>query len=406
MALTPGRWKRVAAAAGLVNDRGVLAPTIFAEMSALAGRTNSINLGQGAPDTDPPAEILQAAHAAIDAGINQYPPGQGNPELLRAVSAHQKRFYDLDVDPEAEVLVTTGATEGIAASILALASPGDEVVIFEPFYDEYPACIEMAGAVRRTVPLSTPDFSFDPEVLAAAFSEKTVAVIINNPHNPTGKVFTPAELQLIVDAANRAGAWIISDEVYEHLLFDGRIHTPVATLPGARNRTITISSAGKTFSVTGWKIGWLHAPAEARAAIQAIKQFLTYVSGAPFQPAVARALDFPQRIFDAERDSLSARRDLLTRVLRDDIGLEVYEPQAGYFVNADVGAVTSDDALTFCRALPELCGVVAVPVIALCTPGSAQYESMRTLVRFAFCKQVPVLEQAAARLQKLRVLAH
>lgn len=395
------RWNRVARSAGLLDDAGRMAPTIFAEMSALAGRTDAVNLGQGAPDTEAPEAVREAAKRAIDAGVNQYSPGQGHPELLAAIAAHQKRFYGLDVDPASEILVTTGATEAIASALLALVEPGDEVVIFEPFYDSYVAVIEMAGAVRRTVPMHAPDFSFNADDVRAAFTDRTAAVIVNSPHNPSGKIFSKDELTLIAGEAERVGAWIISDEVYEHLVFDGARHTPIATIPGASERTVTISSAGKTFSITGWKIGWLHAPAKITAAIRAVKQFLTYISGAPFQPAVAEALGFSDDFYAGEADSLARRRDLLTKGLIDNAGLEVFAPSAGYFVTADVSTVTDDDALTFCRGLPDRCGVVAVPVMALCTPGGEVATQMRALVRFAFCKQTSALEQAVRQLKQL-----
>lgn len=395
------RWHRVASAAGLLDDTGRMAPTIFAQMTALAGSTGAVNLGQGAPDTDAPAAVREAAKRAIDAGVNQYPPGQGHPDLLAAIADHQRRFYGIDVDPASELLVTTGATEAIAAALLALVDPGDEVVIFEPFYDSYVAVIEMAGARRRTVPMRSPDFSFDETDLRAAFTERTAAVIVNNPHNPSGKVFTRDELAVIAGEAARAGAWIISDEVYEHLLFDGARHTPIATIPGAAERTVTISSAGKTFSVTGWKIGWLHAPAPVTAAIRAVKQFLTYSSGAPFQPSVAEALRFSDDFFAGEASSLARRRDLLAAGLSENAGLDVIVPSAGYFVIADVSTVTDDDALTFCRELPARCGVVAVPVMALCTPGGEVADAMRALVRFAFCKRTSALEQAVRQLKEL-----
>ncbi len=274
----------------LVERMQPFVTTIFAEMSALALRTGAINLGQGFPDTDGPESLLEDAVAAIRSGVNQYPPGPGMPELRRAVADHQRRFYGLSVDHDTEVLVTTGATEAIAATILALTGPGDEVVTFEPYYDSYAASIALSGATRRTVVLRTPDFTVDDTALAAAFGERTRLVLLNSPHNPTGKVFTREELELVATLARQHDALVVSDEVYEHQTYDGCPHIPMATLPGMAGRTVTISSAGKTFSVTGWKIGWLHAPADVTAAVRAVKQFLTYVNGAPFQPEVARAL--------------------------------------------------------------------------------------------------------------------
>ncbi|HEX6579176.1 MAG TPA: aminotransferase class I/II-fold pyridoxal phosphate-dependent enzyme, partial [Jiangellaceae bacterium] len=274
----------------LVERMRPFVSTIFAEMSALAVRTGAINLGQGFPDTDGPQSLLEDAVAAIRGGANQYPPGPGVPELRQAIAAHQRRFYGLDVDPDTEVLVTAGATEAIAATILALTGPGDEVVTFEPYYDSYAASIALSGATRRTAVLRTPEFTVDEAELRAAFGDRTRLVLLNSPHNPTGKVFDRAELELVASLAKEHDALVVTDEVYEHQTFDGVAHVPMATLPGMDERTVTISSAGKTFSVTGWKVGWLHAPAELTAAVRAVKQFLTYVNGAPFQPAVARAL--------------------------------------------------------------------------------------------------------------------
>ena len=271
--------------------------TIFAEMSALAARTGAINLGQGFPDTDGPPEMLEAAREAIASGRNQYPPGPGVPELLDAIAAHQARFYGIQLDPRSQVLVTVGATEAIAATVLALCEPGDEVVTFEPYYDSYAATIALAGAVRRTSVLRFPDFAVDEASLRAAFSTRTRMVLLNSPHNPTGKVFTRAELELVCELARKHDAWVVTDEVYEHLLFDGLQHVPVATLPGMAERTLTISSAGKTFSATGWKVGWVSGPAEAVAAVRTVKQFLTYVGSGPFQPAVALALGLGDEVY-------------------------------------------------------------------------------------------------------------
>src|SRR4051794_6406003 len=330
--------------------------TIFAEMSALAVATGSVNLGQGFPDTDGPGELLEAAVAALRGGHNQYPPGPGIPQLRHAVSEHQQRCYGLAYAPDGEVLVTAGATEAIAAAVLALAGPGDEVVLFEPYYDSYAACVALAGATRRTVTLRRDGtgWAFDPDELARAITPATKALILNTPHNPTGKVFTAAELQLIAGLAQRHDLIVIADEVYEHLLFDGRAHTPIATLPGMRERTLTISSAGKTFSVTGWKIGWVCAPPPLVAAVRTVKQFLTYVNGAPFQPAVAKVLDDAEKL--APTAELQVQRDLLCGGLAD-LGYDVVVPEATYFATVDVGA----DALEFCRELPRRRGVVAIP---------------------------------------------
>jgi N-succinyldiaminopimelate aminotransferase len=370
--------------------------TIFAEMSALATRTGAINLGQGFPDTDGPTSLLEDAVTAIRNGANQYPPGKGIPELRDAIARHQRRFYELDPDPDIEILVTAGATEAIAASILALAEPGDEVVTFEPYYDSYAACIALAGAARRTVPLRAPDFTFDPDQLRAAFTDRTRLVLLNSPHNPTGKVFDLDELGLIAELAQQHDAIVVTDEVYEHQTFDGIEHVPIATFPGMAERTVTISSAGKTFSVTGWKIGWLHAPAEITAAVRAVKQFMTYVNGAPFQPAVAKALDLPDEFYHQLASGLQRKRDLLAQGLRAG-GLAVFQPQGTYFIVTDVAPLGYDDGVELCWQLPELVGVAAVPVAVFCDDP----EPARTLVRFAFCKRDDVLTEAAERLAKL-----
>jgi N-succinyldiaminopimelate aminotransferase len=376
--------------------------TIFAEMSALAVQTGSVNLGQGFPDTDGPAELLADAAEAIRTGHNQYPPGPGVPALRQAIAAHQRRHYGLDYDPDGEVLVTAGATEAIAAAVLALAGPGDEVVLFEPYYDSYGACVALAGAHRRTVtlrrtggaaddgPADDGAWTFDPDELRTAITARTKAIVLNTPHNPTGKVFTTAELDLIAELAQQHDLVVISDEVYEHLTFDGRAHTPIATRPGMRERTITVSSAGKTFSVTGWKIGWVCAPPPLVGAVRTVKQFLTYVNGAPFQPAVAAALG---RDLSAPGRQLQLQRDLLCDGLAD-LGLDVIRPAATYFATVDVGV----DAVEFCRELPRRVGVVAIP-------SSAFYDSAAgdQYVRVAFCKRPEVLDEALRRLKGLQL---
>jgi N-succinyldiaminopimelate aminotransferase len=370
--------------------------TIFAEMTALATEHGAVNLGQGFPDTDGPQEMLDAAKAAIDGGRNQYPPGPGVPELLDAVAAHQRRFYGLTVDPRSEVLVTVGATEAIAATILALCEPGDEVVTFEPYYDSYAASIALAGAVRRTSVLRFPDFAVDEASLRAAFSSRTRLVLLNTPHNPTGKVFTRSELELICSLAREFDAWVVTDEVYEHLVFGGATHVPVATLPGMRERTLTISSAGKTFSATGWKVGWVCGPAAAVSAVRTVKQFLTFVGSGPFQPAVAVALRLDDAVYAGLSSSLEGKRDLLVAGLRS-AGLEVSVPDGTYFVIADAAPLGARDALTFCRELPARAGVVGVPVSVF----HDDVEAARTLVRFAFCKRDEVLADAVERLGRL-----
>jgi N-succinyldiaminopimelate aminotransferase len=386
-----------------VNQRAPLAgrlagfgTTIFAEMSALANRTGAVNLGQGFPDTDGPAEVLEAAVAALRAGHNQYPPGPGIAALREAIAAHQRRFHGIELDPEGEVLVTTGATEGIAAVMLALCEPGDEVVTFEPYYDSYAACIAMAGARRRPVTLRPPGYAVDPEALAAAFSPRTRLVLLNSPHNPTGKVFTRAELELVAAQCRERDVVAVTDEVYEHLVFDGREHVPLATLPGMAERTLTLSSAGKTFSLTGWKIGWACGPRELVSAVLTAKQFLTFTSGAPFQHAIAHALGLPDAYFESFRAGMQARRDRLCAGL-EAAGLEVFRPAGTYFVTTDIRPLGEDDGHAFCLALPERAGVVAVPTVVFYDDKSAG----RPLVRFAFCKRDEVIDEAAARLARL-----
>ena len=371
--------------------------TIFAEMSALALEHDAINLGQGFPDTDGPREVLDAAVSAIRGGRNQYPPGPGVPELLDAVAAHQERFYGLRLDPRREVLVTAGATEAIAATVLALCAPGDEVVTFEPYYDSYAATIALAGATRRTSVLRFPDFAVDEVSLRAAFSSRTRMVLLNTPHNPTGKVFSRKEIELVCSLAAEYGAWVVTDEVYEHLVFDGREHVPAATLPGMWERTLTISSGGKTFSTTGWKVGWVSGPAEAVAAVRAVKQFLTYVASGPFQPAIARGLGLDDERYAELARSLQGKRDLLVAGLRS-AGLEVSVPAGTYFVIADAAPLGARDALAFCRELPARAGVVGVPVSVF----HDDPDAARTLVRFAFCKRDDVLREAVSRLTALR----
>ncbi|GAA3249066.1 pyridoxal phosphate-dependent aminotransferase [Pseudonocardia petroleophila] len=379
----------------LVERMRPFTSTIFAEMSALALRTGAINLGQGFPDTDGPPSLLADAAANITGGLNQYPPGPGIPALRSAVAEHQSRFHGLSVDPD-DVLVTTGATEAIAAAVLALCDPGDEVVTFQPYYDSYAATVALAGAVLRAVPLRPPSFGFDPDELRAAFSERTRVVLVNTPHNPTGTVLTAAQLAEIGALATEFGAVVVADEVYEHMVFAGHAHVPMATLPGMAERTLTISSAGKTFSVTGWKVGWVHGPSELVAAVRAAKQFLTYVSGAPFQPAIAAALALPDSFYSDLASGLQRKRDLLSEGLRA-AGLTVYPSAGTYFVVTDVAPLGVTDGADLCWRLPELVGVAAVPVSVFC----ADPELGRTLVRFAFCKRDEVLIEAVSRLAGL-----
>jgi N-succinyldiaminopimelate aminotransferase len=370
-----------------------LGTTIFAEMSELAAATGSINLGQGFPDTDGPAEIARAAADAVLSGRgNQYPPGAGIAELRRAIADHQRRFYDLRVDPADEVLVTTGATEAIAAALLALIEPGDEVIAFEPYYDSYAACITMAGGVRVPITLREPDFRPNIDAVAAAITERTRLILLNSPHNPTGTVFTAGELAAIADLARRHDLVVVSDEVYEHMVFDGK-HVPIATLPGMRERTLTISSAAKTFSFTGWKIGWATGTPEMVAAVRTVKQFLTYVSGGPFQYAVAAALALPDDYYSSIASDLVVKRDLMCDGLAR-AGFEVCRPAGTYFITTSVRNLTSTDGLEFCRRLPHRAGVVAIPMQVFYDDS----EAGRFGVRFAFCKRAEVLAQAVDRL--------
>jgi N-succinyldiaminopimelate aminotransferase len=369
--------------------------TIFAEMSELASATNSLNLGQGFPDTDGPAELAEVAIAAIRDGRNQYPPSPGIPELRQAVATHQSAWYDLDYDPATEVMVTVGATEAIAATFLALCEPGDEVVMFEPSYDSYAACASMAGAVPRLVRLHAPDWHFDPHALGAAISPRTTMILLNTPHNPTGKVFDAVELEQIATLCREHDLLAVTDEVYEHLVFEGQ-HTPLATLRGMRERTVAISSGGKTFSFTGWKVGWVTAPAPLVSAIRSAKQFLTYTSGAPFQLAIAHGLAFSPTAINALGLELAAKRDLFCAGL-SELGYEVMRPAATYFATTDIAASAPGlSAQEFCRALPQRCGVVAIPSSVFYDPGDPS--AGQTLVRWAFCKQTAVLEEALRRL--------
>ncbi|MCT4354701.1 pyridoxal phosphate-dependent aminotransferase [Streptomyces sp. Je 1-79] len=381
--------------------------TIFAEMSALAARTGAINLGQGFPDTDGPEEIREAAVRALrDGRGNQYPPGPGVPELRTAVAEHQLKRYGLTYDPDTEVLVTVGATEAIAAALLALVEPGDEVIALEPYYDSYAACIAMAGGTRVPVTLrphevprggaSDGRFRLDLDELRAAVTDRTRLILLNTPHNPTGTVLTCAELTAIAELAVERDLLVVTDEVYEHLVFDGVEHLPIASLPGMRERTVTIGSAGKTFSFTGWKVGWITASPELVAAVRSAKQFLTYVASGPFQYAVAEALRLPDTFFDTLRADMTAKRDLLCDGLTR-AGFEVYRPAGTYFVTTDIRPLGETDGFAFCRSLPERAGVVAIPNAVFYDDRSAG----EPFVRFAFCKRTDVLEEAVSRLKGL-----
>ena len=373
--------------------------TIFAEMSALAVKTGAINLGQGFPDTDGPQEIAELAITAIRDGHNQYPPGLGIKKLRDAISHHQMRFYGLEFDSETEVLVTAGATEAIAASLLAICEQGDEIITFEPYYDSYAASIALAGGVRRVITLNTPDYSFSIDDLEKLITAKTKAILLNSPHNPTGKVFTHNELSQIANLCIEHDLVAICDEVYEHLVFEGQ-HIPLIQYPGMRDRTIQISSAGKTFSFTGWKIGWVCAQPALLDTVRTAKQFLTYVNGAPFQHAIAEALNLPDHYFDKFLEDMRVKRDCLSQGL-EKAGLTTFTPQGTYFVTADIKNLGYEDGKQFCLDLPVQCGVVAVPNVVF-------YDNKdigSTLIRFAFCKRLDVLEEAVERLQTLESLS-
>ncbi len=397
------RWVDVSVAAGLAGEDGVTRPTIFAEMSALAARTGAANLGQGFPDEDGPEWIREAAVQAMRSGDNQYPPGRGIAALREAIAGHQLRHYGITLDPETEVLVTAGATEALTAAILALAGPGDEVLTLEPFYDSHAAAIAMAGATHTTAPLVPHDggFRLDLDALRAAVTPRTRMILVNTPHNPTGTVLSLDELSAIAAEARGADAIVVTDEVYEHLTFDGATHTPLATLPGMRERTLTISSAGKTFSLTGWKIGWATGPAHLIEAALAIKQFLTYSGGAPFQPAIAQALTAGDADIDALRTTLDGRRERLVAGL-ERAGFATVRPAGTYFVCADATPFLSTevpDGAAFARWLPEHVGVACVPLSAFCRAGSATAEHLRNWVRFTFVKDDATIATAIDRLE-------
>ena len=371
--------------------------TVFAEMTQRALRFDAVNLGQGFPDTDGPAEMLEIAARSMREGLNQYAPARGLPVLREAVAEHQQRFYGIPLDPETQVLVTVGATEGIAAALLALVEPGDEVVVIEPSYDSYDASVALAGGVLRPVPLRFPDLYLDLDAVRDAVTDRTRVLILNTPHNPTGKVFSREELDgLAAIVREHERLSVISDEVYEHLVFDGLAHVPFATLPGMAARTLTISSVGKTFSFTGWKTGWVTGPAELVAATAAVKQFLTFVGVTHVQPAVAHGLRMPEEFFTGFAAELQGKRDVLVDALAD-VGVPVSPCQGTYFVIADFAPHGVTDAVDFCRRIPEELGVVGVPVSVFVSDP----EPVASLVRFAFCKKEEVLREAARRLHAL-----
>lgn len=374
--------------------------TIFAEMSALAVATGAVSLGQGFPDTDGPKVMLDAAAGALYDGRNQYPPGPGIPELRSAVADHQREYWHLDYDPDSEVLVTAGATEAVAASILAFCEAGDEVICFEPYYDSYAASIALAGAVRRPVTLrpTASRYTFDQDELRRAVTDRTRLVLLNSPHNPTGKVFTAEELATVAEVCREHDLIAVTDEVYEHLVFTDAAapHIPLASLPGMRERTVQISSAGKTFSCTGWKVGWACGPAPLLSAVMRVKQFLTFVNAGPLQPAVATALRLEPAYFTRFREDLQAKRDQLCAGL-SQAGFGVLRPEGTYFVTADITPLGGEDGVEFCRSLPQRCGVVAVPTQVFYDDPDAG----RRLVRFAFCKRTEILAEAVTRLHRL-----
>jgi N-succinyldiaminopimelate aminotransferase len=379
------------------------AVTIFAEMSALAARIGAVNLGQGFPDEDGPSAMLKTAEQAIADGVNQYPPGPGIAPLREAIAAQRRRHFGIDYDPDTEVLVTVGATEAIAAAVIGLVEPGSEVLVIEPFYDSYSPVIAMAGCHRVAAPLVADGggFAIDVDALRRAITPRTRALIVNSPHNPTGMVATDAELSAIAELAVSNDLLVITDEVYEQLTFDGRRHLPLAGYPGMAERTVTISSAAKMFNVTGWKIGWACGPSELIAGVRAAKQFLTYVGGAPFQPAVAHALDTEDAWVAALRESFQAKRNRLAGALTD-IGFDVLDSFGTYFLCADPRPLGYGDSTTFCAELPEKAGVAAIPMSAFCDPDSAHIGDWNHLVRFAFCKRDDTMEEAIRRLQVLK----
>ncbi len=369
--------------------------SIFAEMSALAREVDAVNLGQGFPDTDGPQELKNVATAAIAEGRgNQYPPAHGIPELRHAIAAHQQRFYGISIDPDTEVVVTTGASEALMATFLSLIDVGDEVVVFEPWFDIYTAGISLAGGRRIGVPMSGPDMRPDIDALRAAVTPRTRMIVVNSPHNPTGIVFTRDELHAIADIAIANDCLVLADEAYEHLWFDDHHHVPISTLPGMFERTVTIGSGGKSFSFTGWKVGWASGPRELIHAVRSVRQHLSFVSGGPFQYAMAHGLGMPDEYFRELRHDLAAKRDILAAGL-GELGLRVLNTQGTYFITTDVRPLGFRDGLTFCREIPQRARVVAIPHQGLCDDPAVG----GPYVRWAFCKQPVVLREAIDRLK-------
>ena len=375
--------------------------TVFVEINNLARECDAVNLGQGAPDFDGPPEVLQAAVQAVNRALNQYAPGIGMPAVREAIAQHAARFYGQKLDPETDVLVTSGATEGVFAAILGLTDPGDEVIVFEPVYDTYVPNMVMAGVMPRYVPLRGAHWTFDPEELAKAFNRRTRAIIVNTPHNPTGKVYSRQELAVIAELCGKHDALAITDEVYEHILYDDAIHTRLATLPGMAERTLTISSLGKTFSVTGWKVGWALGPASLVNAVNQAHQFITYAVASPLQAAAATALNLPSSFFENLQVNYQARRDRMVKIL-EHVGFQVFKPNGSYFVMIDwrgVAPAKVQDDFQFARWLTSEIGVA-------CIPASPFYQESdkhlgKHCARFAVCKKHETLDAAAERLSRL-----
>ncbi|MFI9238886.1 aminotransferase class I/II-fold pyridoxal phosphate-dependent enzyme [Streptomyces sp. NPDC053079] len=372
--------------------------SVFTEMTELARRTGAVNLGQGVPELDSPAPLLRDVADAVLAGANQYPPAYGFAALREAVAAHQRRRYGLEYEPQGEVLVTTGATEALAAVLLGLCDPGDEVIAFDPCYDAYPAGARFAGAKLVPVPLAEGEgegagFVLDVDALRAAVTGRTRVLLLNTPHNPTGKVFDAGELAAIAGLCREHDLTVVTDEVYEHLVYGDAVHRTIAALPGMRERTLTISSAGKTFNVTGWKIGWVCGPAHLVRAAASVKQFLTYATGTPYQEALARALGGVEEWATELRGILRRNRDLLSDGLAR-AGLRPYRADAGYFVQADIRAWGHEDGVRFCRELPLRAGVVAIPTSAF----QLRPDAPSHLVRFSFCRREKSVVEAVEKL--------
>jgi N-succinyldiaminopimelate aminotransferase len=385
-----------AARPALRRDLAPFGTTIFTEISRRAVEVGAVNLGQGFPDFAGPGFVKDAACRAIQADRNQYARMAGVPELCEAISRKVERHYGLAYDPVEEVTVFSGCTEAIHVAVLALCEPGDEVILLEPYYDSYRACVAMAHAVPRFVTLRAPSFRWDPGALEAAWSARTRAILLNTPHNPTGRVLDAEELREVAALARRHGTYVVTDEVYEHLVYEGR-HVPMASLPGMRDLTITLSSTGKTFSLTGWKIGYATAPAPLTAALRAVHQFVTFATATPLQHGMVEAVDAPASYYDELLAAYARRRDALCSVL-EEVGFAVRRPQGTYFACAGFGRFGFDDDVAFCRHLMEEVGVAAIPP-------SVFYENAaegRTYVRFAFCKSDGLLDEAARRLRRMK----